>query len=213
MTQQDSDGPSVGILGFGSLIPDPGCEIKEGRIDNIDGVMTPFHVEFARSSGGRRGGAPTLVPVTCGGTQVKGKVFVMDLTEEKATDVLFRRETNQVCTDSGYPRNRVANGNKVVVKRLTDFTGLDVVLYTHIAANIEPLTAEKLAHHAIESVAKADPGKDGISYLIDAKNDGIVTVLSPAYEAEILRMQGCDTLEEALVKLRDQGPKDERDSR
>ena len=211
MTQEDNDGPSVGILGFGSLISDPGWEIDEGCTDIIDEVMTPFRVEFARSSRSR-GGASTLVPVTCGGTQVKGKVFAMKMTEAEATDVLYRRETNQVGTNRVYPRNRVANRNKVVVKRLTDFTGLDVVLYTHIAANFKPLTAVKLADLAIESVAKADAGRDGISYLIDAKKDDIVTALSPAYEAAILRMQGCDALEEALAKLRDQGPKDERDS-
>ena len=202
MTQQDNDGPSVGILGFGSLISDPGCEIEEGCTDIIDEVLTPFHVEFARSSGRRRGGAPTLVPVARGGTHIEGKVFVMQLTEVEATDVLYRRETNQVGTGEPYPRSRVANGKNVVVKRLTGFAGLAVVLYTQIADNIRPLTAERLADLAIKSVDKADPGRDGISYLIDAKKHGIVTALSPAYEAAILRMQGCDTLEETLVELR-----------
>ena len=202
MTQQDNGGRSVGILAYGSLISDPKCEIEEGRTETIDDVMTPFHVEFARSSSRSRGGAPTLVPVTCGGAHVKGKVFAMKLTEAEATDVLYRRETNQVGTDKTYPRNRVAKGERVMVERLTDFAGLDVVLYTQIAANIEPLTAEKLAELAIKSVDKADPGRDGISYLIGAKKHGIVTALSPTYEVAILRKRGCETLEDALDELR-----------
>ena len=140
MTQQGIDRPSVGILAYGSLISDAGWEIEEGRAETINDVLTPFRVEFARSSTSR-GGAPTLVPVVFGGMQVKGNVFVMKLTEEEATNVLYRREIDQVCTDKTYPRHRVANGKSVVVKHLTDFAGLDIVLYTQIAANIEPLTA------------------------------------------------------------------------
>ena len=201
MTQQDNDGPSVGILAYGSLISDPGCEIEKGRARIVNDVMTPFHVEFARSSSSR-GGGPTLVPVPCGGTQVKGKVFVMDLTVEEATNVLYRREIDKVGTKRAYPTNRVVNGKNVVVGRLTGFAGVDVVLYTQIAVNIEPLTAESLADLAIKSVDKADPGRDGISYLIAAKRHGIVTALSPAYEAAILRKLGCESLEEALDGLR-----------
>ena len=202
MTQQDNDRQSVGILAYGSLISDPGWEIEKGRAEIIDEVMTPFYVEFARSSGRRRGGAPTLVPVTRGGKCVRGTVFEMKLTVEEATDVLYRRETNQVGTGEPYPRKRDATQNTVEIERLTDFAGLDVVLYTQIGGNIEPLTAENLADLAIKSVDKADPGRDGISYLIGAKEHGIVTALSPDYEAAILRNLGCETLEEALDELR-----------
>ena len=94
------------------------------------------------------------------------------------------------------------NGKNVVVERLTGFGGVGVVLYTQTAGNIEPLTAERMADLAIESVAEADPGRDGIRYLIAAKRHGIVTALSPAYEAAILRKQGCESLEEALHELR-----------
>lgn len=213
MTQQDNDGPSVGILAYGSLISDPGWEIEEGCTEIIDEVVTPFDVEFARSSGRRRGGAPTLVPVRRGGKKVRGTVFEMKLTVEKATDVLYRRETNQVGTDEPYPRNRVATENTVEIERLTDFAGLDVVLYTQIGDNIEPLTAECLADLAIKSVDKADPGRDGISYLVGAKEHGIVTALSPAYEATILRKLECETLAEALDELRTKRPEGKRDFR
>ena len=204
MSQQADGWPTVGILAYGSLISNPKCEIKESRAGIIDDVMTPFHVEFARSSKGR-GGAPTLVPVASGGTHVKGKVFVMNLTEAKAADALYRREIDEVGSGKIYQLPEVVTEKHVVVERLASFVGLDVVLYTHIADNIEPLTAERLAELAIKSVAEAAPGRDGISYLIDAKEHGIVTALSPEYEAAILQELGCETLEEGLYGLRSRG--------
>ncbi|MDE2790516.1 MAG: gamma-glutamylcyclotransferase [Paracoccaceae bacterium] len=195
------DGPSVGILTYGSLIFDPKCEIKDGRIRTIHDVMTPFHVEFVRSSN-KRGGAPTLVPVMTAETCVKGKVFVIKFDEE-ATDVLDRREINKVCTGKRFPRHRVANEKRVIVERLTEFAGLEVVLYTQTAANIEPITAEEFAELAIKSVHKKGPPYDGINCLIDAKKHGIVTALSPGYEAAILQRLGCGTLKEALVPALD----------
>jgi hypothetical protein len=52
---------------------------------------------------------------------------------------------------------------------------IDTVLYTHIAANIEPLTAQELAQLAVESVGKAEPDMDGITYLMDALGRGLKT--------------------------------------
>lgn len=200
MTKELPDRQTVGILGYGSLITDPGSEIKKACIDTIKDVVTPFHVEFARSSTGR-GGAPTLVPVTNGGARVNGQVFVMDRTEQEATNVLYRREIGKVGTDCTYAQPGVITKNTVLVKKLPNFTGLDIVLYTHIADTIDPLTAENLAVLAIKSAGETDPERDGITYLINAKQHGIVTPLSPAYEAEILRRTECGTLEEALAKL------------
>ena len=193
----------IGILAYGSLISVPGAEIEKARIGIIKDVMTPFHVEFARSSTGKnsgRGGAPTLVPVTNGGAHVKGQVFVMDMSEADAANVLYRREIGK--EDVTYERPTEVKKSSVVVERLTNFAGLDVVLYTQIAATIDPLTAKKLAELSIASVKKAKPEKDGITYLMDAKESGIVTALSPSYESEILRKTECATLAEALAKLR-----------
>jgi hypothetical protein len=52
-----NEGPTVGILTYGSLIGDPGPEIEEVRTRTIEGLTTPFSVEFARMSGKTRGGA------------------------------------------------------------------------------------------------------------------------------------------------------------
>jgi hypothetical protein len=62
-----------------------------------------------------------------------------------------------------------------------------------------PLTAERLADLAIESAKKLDNGKDGISYLISAKANGIETPLSPGYEEAIIRRLSASGLEDALV--------------
>ena len=51
----------VGILAFGSLIHDPGSELKPKIAMRTRG-MTPFGVEYGRYSSKTRGGAPTLVP-------------------------------------------------------------------------------------------------------------------------------------------------------
>jgi hypothetical protein len=59
-----------------------------------------------------------------------------------------------------------------------------------------------LARLAIESARQLDNGRDGISYLLRAKRNGIVTPLSGPYEQEILRGTQSSTLEDALKKIR-----------
>ncbi len=202
MSNDSNQKPTLGILAYGSLIPTPGTEIEEHCINVINDVTTPFPIEFARKSGGR-GDAPTLVPVTNGGAQVNGQVFVMDLSEVEVADVLYRREINRVGDRTRtYKNPSKVTQNTVLVERLVNFAGLDLVLYTKIAATIAPLTPEHLADLAIASVEKADPGRDGITYLVDAKKNGIVTALSESYEEEILHKTGCQTLELALTELK-----------
>ncbi|KPM17626.1 hypothetical protein VM77_10065 [Citromicrobium sp. JL31] len=190
----------VGILAYGSLIGEPGEELADATIHAVANVRTPFNIEFARKSGSR-GGAPTLVPVQHGGNPVLGQVFVLDASEGEAANRLWRRETRKVGSGRAYVPPKKIGPNTVVVRRLENFADVKVVLYTEIAANIVPLTAETLATHAIESVGKAAPGRDGISYLIAAKENGIETALSPGYETEILRQSGCADLEQALAKF------------
>jgi hypothetical protein len=72
------------------------------------------------------------------------------------------------------------------------------VLSARFAPTITPLTAERLAQLAISSAQSQRDGRDGITYLMQAKRNGIVTPLSPAYEVEILRRTGASNLEAAL---------------
>lgn len=201
MNNATQEKPTVGILAYGSVISDPGEEIKNAHTKIISNVMTPFHIEFARKSN-NRGGAPTLVPVTSGGAHVDGQVFKMDTSEAEAANILYRREIGKVGeAQRTYTRPNTVTTNTVLIERLTNFAGLDIVLYTKIAANIPQVNAENLAKLAIASVTKASSGLDGISYLIATKNYGIETALSNEYEAEILKETKCGNLQEALERL------------
>lgn len=57
----------IGILAYGSLIEDPGKELKPLIIERIPNVKTPFSVEFARSSSSRESwrilGIPNQKPI------------------------------------------------------------------------------------------------------------------------------------------------------
>jgi len=191
----------LGILAYGSLKCDLGKEIKVTTVSRVRNVMTPFKVEFARSSV-NRAGAPTLVPVESGGANVKADILVLkkDVSEKDAIDMLWRRETHQISSGKAYKRLRKPSNNTVLVDRLENFHNIDVVFYTKIGANIEPLTPKRLSRLAIDSVLSqaGAQGLDGISYLINAKCSGIQTPLMSAYEKEILREVGAKSLEDAL---------------
>jgi hypothetical protein len=92
--------------------------------------------------------------------------------------------------------------NVVRVERYPNFAGYDLVLSTRIDGNIDPLTPVHLAELAIASARSRFDGKDGISYLMAAKKNGIVTALSTFYEDEILAQLGAHDLTEALETMR-----------
>lgn len=195
---------SIGILAYGSLLKDPGAEIEKATVDVASGIKTPFKVEFARSST-RRGGAPTLVPDERGGN-VDAKVLVVSMPAAEAANCLYRRELNKVGQkELVYKEPKKITSNTVLVKALTDFGGVGTVLYTDIAPNITPLTAEKLAELAIASARMQAGGRDGITYLMDAMNNGINTPLTPSYAEQILSRMKAGTLEQALAQARAQG--------
>jgi hypothetical protein len=193
----------IGILAFGSLIGDLGAEISalEVAVERRRGVLTPFPIEFARSST-KRGGAPTLVPHRLG-APVKAEIIVVEAAEQLAKDALWRRETDNLNSKDGYRERKNPNKNTLIIKSLTNLEGLPLVLVACFAATIEHPTATHLAELAIQSAQDRTvrPGRDGISYLIEAKRHEIVTPLSPNYEREILRITGKATLEESLAGL------------
>lgn len=188
---------TVGILAYGSLIDDPGDEIAAAITNAKDDVTTPFNVEFARTSGSRRG-APTLVPVSSLGAKVRARIVVLNAALPDAMDWLYRREMDRVGSNLRY-RHPVNPGlNTIVIRQLLDFEGIDVVLYTEIGATVTDLSAANLARLAINSARGSSDGKDGISYLRGAKKNGIKTPLSDAYEQEINKQTGAADLDEAL---------------
>jgi hypothetical protein len=191
---------SVGILAFGSLVENPGSELAPNIVRRIVGAETPFAVEFARSSR-TRDGAPTLVPVSVGGAPLSATVLVLDdgIDEHAAAGLLYRRETWQIGAAS-----RALDAGADWIRALPGFAGLEVCLYTALEANIQPLTASRLAELALQS-ASATAGearRDGISYLAEQKSRGIETPLMPAYEAEVLARTTSDDLADAWRRAR-----------
>lgn len=191
---------TVGMLAYGSLIADPGVEIVPliaGRIAS----RTPFSVEYARFSR-TRGGAPTVVPHSFG-SAVKAEVLILDdaVTVTEAQSLLWRRETRNEGSGKIYRETR--DPNAVVIRDAPGFCDVAHVLYTDFnpegkIANPDPQT---LASAAIGSVEHAEPGKDGISYLIGLLEAGVETALTPRYVAEILARTGAADLAGALHKL------------
>ena len=194
---------SVGILAYGSLINDPGCEINAVVSHRLQDIKTPFNVEFARSSSSR-GGAPTLVPVPECGAPVKSVILVLKgkVTIKEATDMLYRREIHQVCSETSYKHSCNPGPNTVCIRELKDFANIATTIYIAIEPNIKECTPYQLAELAIKSVGETKQGRDGISYLINVKSAGIETPLMNEYEKEILRRTKTENLQAALGKLR-----------
>jgi hypothetical protein len=188
----------VGILAYGSLIGEEGPELTPLIVERIDSE-TPFRIEFARSSKSR-GYGPTLVPVASGGASVKAKILVIDsaVTVETATNMLYRREMHDYEPQVTYRPKERPDQDDIVIETLNTFGTVETVLYTRIGANIPDLTAARLAELAIASVGRPRTAPDGISYLIAAKDNGIVTPLSPEYEREVLQQTQTASLLDAL---------------
>ena len=122
---------NIGILAYGSLIEDPGIELKPLICERIKNVETPFNIEFARSSSSRDR-APTVVPVSGFGSPVKAIIMVLHegISLEKAKDLLWRRETRKEGSSKHYSAPENPSPNKVVVATIPKFCGVEVVLYT-----------------------------------------------------------------------------------
>ena len=204
-TEAASSAPAakLGILAYGSLIDDPGDEIKALTAGRITGVETPFNVEFARKSR-LRADAPTLIRVEQNGSKVPAAIIVLkpELAIERAQDLLYRRETDRVGTNDAYPRD---NPQELRIESLKNFHDVATVLYTKLPPNIALLTPEELASLALASLNDADTvkrGRDGITYLMNAKRNQIKTPLSDKYEEEVLRKAKATNLAQVLAQAK-----------
>jgi hypothetical protein len=191
----------VGVLAYGSLLADPGWELEEATATRMNGVTTPFSVEYARRSD-RRGGAPTLAPVHVGGSPVGGQILVMHdwVTVEEARDRTYRREMRRVGESDRY-RHRDAPKPDDVHLPVIPLAGVEHVIYTVLGDTIpvDERTPRALAQRAIGSVKRAPPRLDGITYLHDAQRFGIETPLTAEYEAAILSITGAKDLLAAVA--------------
>ena len=195
---------TIGILAYGSLLTHPGTEIEPLIMRRI-AVRTPFSVEYARYSGETRGGAPTVVAHRSGGP-VRAEILVLQpqIDLEEAKSLLWRRETRRVGTGKPYPEG--SGPNAVLIGETQGLCGVEHVLHTDFNAEgkLPVIDPGSLAEAAIDSVSRADPGMDGISYLMELKAAGVETPLTQAYTDEILSRTGCATLPEALEAVNDQ---------
>lgn len=193
----------IGILAYGSLLSEPGSELDEVLTGRIEGVETPFRVEFARACS-CRDNAPTLAPVESGGARVEGAILTVDpsIPNQEVKDALWRRETReQRREEATSPESR-----DLLIRHapsLEETCDLDKVFFAHLKANIESPTPDHLADLAIESARSeaGQRGEDGISYLMVIKENGISTPLLDPYEREILRKTGATSLRDARWKL------------
>lgn len=205
----------VAILAYGSLQGDPGRELAP-LIERREDVLTPFEVEFARSSRSRKG-APTLVPVPDGqGGRVRAQLLVLkpDVDVKTARNLLYRREIHKVGDAElvYYEAVQSRRPGAVLVRDLRDFAGIPVVLYTELKANIPlvrtkkppEIKAQNLAQLAVESLTTETyaKGTDGIRYLADAITNGIQTPLTLHYRSAILALAGdAPDLDTARLRL------------
>lgn len=105
---------------------------------------------------------------------------------DEAKNLLWRRETGNEGSDRVYTES--SSSNAVIIRAEPGFCGLDHVLYADFNQTGKLATPDprKLAEAAIESVAKAPAGKDGISYLMDLIKADVITALTPRYQEEVL---------------------------
>lgn len=201
---------SIGILAYGSLIDDPGEELKKIIIDIIN-CETPFEIEFDRISK-TRDNAPTLIPVSDGqGSKVNAKILVLDksVSIDDAKNILWRRETRNTNKSKRYKQPLKGSKNAVSIIEIENFEGIDKVLYTSIPSNMGTLNSpEILAKFAIESILSeaGDKHLDGVRYLLNAKKNHLTTPKSAEYESTILTATGAKDLESAIAILDKERP-------
>jgi hypothetical protein len=195
----------IGILAFGSLIGDPGSELAPKITMRIK-CQTPFGVEYGRLSQ-TRGGAPTIVAHEKG-APVSAEILVLDdaVTEDEARDMLWRRETRRIGSGEKYPKGNSLNS--VLAPSITDSPCVETVFYADFnpSGKIPNPTASDLAKSAIESVKKADKGKDGITYLMHAMESGVDTRLTQTYHDSILSQTNSNSLAEAREITKNSNP-------
>lgn len=197
----------IGILAFGSLIDNPGEEIKKLEVERLD-CETPFKVEFARISSSR-GKAPTLIPVQddAKGRKAKSKLIVIKdtINLNEAKSILWRRECHITDKSKKFKEPERPTSKNVLIGELENFCNVEKVLYTTflLQEELKDINPERLADFAIESIlSKAGmEEKDGIRYLLSAKESGIETEYSKEYEEFILSKTETNSLKEAIEKL------------
>lgn len=193
----------IAILAYGSLVDNPGFEIRQQTVQIVKGVLTPFKVEYARKSISRNF-APTLTITNETGSQVKASLFILDddCSIEFAKDILYRREGNFA-----------GNLNEVYyddidwlkIEEIQNFEGCHSVIYANFKRNLDNISAVQLAELALRSAKRKDlidAGRDGVSYLLNNIKNEVITPITDDYKQIILNTLEVQNLDEAITKLK-----------
>jgi uracil permease len=203
----------LGILVYGSMMGDPGKEIKQSIQTTIPAV-TPFPVEYARKSK-NRSNAPVLVPVEADGAKVMAQILVMkpDISEHRACDFLYRRAINFVDEPAIVYADKDKHENSGLdIQFIENFENVEKVFYTAFTPNIDNIInpdispddkAKELAYLSIESLNQDTfcMQRDGIRCLIEDISSGIKTPLSEFYVREIVNRASANDLNEARILI------------
>ena len=197
-SKQSSDGSDqqFAVLAYGSLLAHPG-EWLGCHMRRVIRWNTPFNVEyFGRSE--HRGGAPTLVPLK-GEQPVLGGLLVLGATETNGgkDKITLQEVRHQLALREGTRNLEHIKSDKTVL-------GFQVIYSSFEAHDRKEPHPDELATAAIASVgrcvAQGTPFLNGIRYLNDNLEWGVVTGLSEAYRAAILDRMKAASLEEAEHK-------------
>jgi hypothetical protein len=190
---------AIGILAYGSLVDDLGEELSGRIVRRIDGVSTPFSVEYARSSLSRDR-APTLVPVMNGGATLVAAVLALDpeIDVVTARTLLFRRESHRADAQA-------TSDHPPWIRQLRGPAGIETCLYAALDANLRAPTPQQLAQLAARSAARESGARrqDGISYLDAQLRRSVMTPLTEPYVEAILALTGARHLGEAWHVVRE----------
>ncbi len=225
---------TVGILAYGSLLDDPGPELRAVLVGAPIAGTTKFGVAFARLSAAR-GGAPILTKVTGHrGVTVNAGILGLapEVTMNDARAMLFRRDTHRASSAlTGYEmqvgwikvavvggaageqhgRPAVALDDLFTPTDGARFGAITTVLYVDrppIRGWRWWLKPGELANRAIRSArgpaGEGDDPLDGITYLQEIIAAKLPAELTERYERAILRRLGADDLSEAWSLARAQ---------
>lgn len=191
----DSTDQQFAVLAYGSLLAHPGDWIGS-RMQRIIRWHTPFGVEYLGISQ-RRGGAPTLVR-SDHHKPVKGGLIVLAATETNGgKDKITLAELRQKLAE----REGTQNLDNIKTGTLLQFK----IVYSDFHVHDGKRQAVQLAEAAIRSVATCVanhcPFLNGVRYLNENLEWGVVTDMTEAYHYEILRQTGANDLNAAEAQL------------
>jgi hypothetical protein len=181
----------IAVLAYGSLLAHPGDWLGSA-MQKLVRWETPFSVEYVGRSQ-RRGGAPALVR-SDGHNPVNGGLIVLGMTDT----------AEQVAQVSRQLADREGAADTSAIKSDRRILGFRVI-YSDFGARFTNPTPEELARAAIDSVAgcfqRGHPFMNGIRYLRENLEWGVVTDLSFAYRDAILNATQTTTLDQAEYEV------------